>query len=182
MGNSGLDSRLGRGIAWGSAQKTIHASFLSPLRGKLGAMNATMQKFGYPESLVKDHHHWCVLLRPQQVTLGSLVLAAKSDATAFSELPPTAFAELSIVITEIEQSLRRFSPYEKINYLMLMMVDPHVHMHVLPRYAKPQFFDGIEFTDGGWPGLPDLKSAPVLTDKLHKNLLWTLQLRMSGES
>ena len=113
MGNPGLNPRLGPGIARNSAQKPIHASFLSLLRGKLGAMNATMQKFGYPESLVKDHHHWCVLLRPQQVTLGSLVLAAKSDVTAFSELPPTAFAELSIVITEIERSLRRFKPLRK---------------------------------------------------------------------
>ncbi len=164
------------------AQKPIHASFLSPLQGKLWAMNATMQKFGYPASLVKEHDHWCVLLRPQQVTLGSLVVVAKSDATAFSDLQPTAFAELSIVVTEIEQSLRRFNPYDKINYLMLMMVDPHVHLHVVPRYAKPQFFDAIEFADAGWPGFPDLKSAPVLTDKLRKNLLWTLQLRMSGES
>jgi diadenosine tetraphosphate (Ap4A) HIT family hydrolase len=145
-------------------------------------MNATMQKFGYPDSLVKDHHHWCVLLRPEQVTLGSLVVAAKSDATAFSDLPSTAFAELSIVIIEIERSLQRFNPYNKINYLMLMMVDPHVHMHVLPRYDKPQVFDATEFADRGWPDLPDLKSAPVLTDKLRKNLLWTLQLRMSGES
>ena len=145
-------------------------------------MNATMQKFGYPESLVKEHHHWCVLLRPQQVTLGSLVIAAKSDVTAFSDLPPTAFAELSIVVTEIERSLKRFMPYDRINYLMLMMVDPHVHMHVLPRYAMPQVFDGVEFNDPGWPALPDLKSAPELTDKLRKNLLWTLQLRMSGES
>jgi diadenosine tetraphosphate (Ap4A) HIT family hydrolase len=145
-------------------------------------MNATLQKFGYPENLVKEHHHWCVLLRPQQVTLGSLILAAKANVTAFSDLPPTAFSELAIVITEIEQSLQRFSPYDKINYLMLMMVDPHVHMHVLPRYEKPQVFDGVTFKDAGWPSLPDLKSAPVLTDKLRKNLLWTLQLRMSGES
>ena len=65
---------------------------------------------------------------------------------------------------------------------MLMMADPHVHMHVLPRYAKSQVFDATEFADRGWPGLPDLKSAPVLSDKLRKNLLWTLQLRMSGES
>ncbi len=155
---------------------------MSPLRGKLLTMNATMQKFGYPDSLVKEHHHWCVLLRPEQVTLGSLVVAAKSDATAFSDLPSTAFAELSIVVTEIERSLRRFNPYDKINYLMLMMADPHVHMHVLPRYAKPQVFDATEFADRGWPGLPDLNSAAVLTDKLRKNLLWTLQLRMSGES
>ena len=173
---------MGPNIPENSRQKPIHASFLSLLRGKLGAMNATLQKFGYPQSLVKDHHHWCVLLRPQQVTLGSLVLAAKSDATAFSDLPPTAFAELAIVITEIEQSLKRFTPYDKINYLMLMMVDPHVHMHVLPRYAAHQVFDGVEFEDSGWPGLPDLKSAPALTDKVYKNLLWTLQLRMSGES
>ena len=145
-------------------------------------MNATMQKFGYPDGIVKEHHHWCVLLRPEQVTLGSLVVAAKSDATAFSDLPSTAFSELSIVINEIERSLQRFNPYDRINYLMLMMVDPHVHMHVLPRYAKAQVFDATEFADRGWPGLPDFNSAPVLSDKLRKNLLWTLQLRMSGES
>jgi diadenosine tetraphosphate (Ap4A) HIT family hydrolase len=145
-------------------------------------MNATLQKFGYPASLVKEHDHWCILLRSQQVTLGSLVLAAKSDATAFSDLPPAAFSELSTVITEIEHSLKRFNPYDKINYLMLMMVDPHVHMHVIPRYSKPQFFDAEEFIDRGWPGPPDLKFAPVLNDKVQKNLLWTLQLRLSGES
>ncbi len=145
-------------------------------------MNATLQKFGYPASLIKEHDHWCVLLRGQQVTLGSLVLAAKSDAIAFSDLPPAAFTELANVITEIEHSLQRFKPYDKINYLMLMMVDPHVHMHVIPRYGTSQFFDSIEFPDLGWPGQPDLKSAPVLNDKVQKNLLWTLQLRLSGES
>ncbi len=145
-------------------------------------MNGTLQKFGYPQSLVKEHDHWCILLRPQQVTLASLVLAAKSPATAFSDLPPPAFNELSIIIPEIERSLQRFNPYNKINYLMLMMVDPHVHMHVLPRYENPQFFDGIEFKDMGWPGQPDLKSAPELPDKVQKNLLWNLQMRLSGES
>jgi diadenosine tetraphosphate (Ap4A) HIT family hydrolase len=145
-------------------------------------MNGTLQKFGYPQSLVKEHDHWCILLRPQQVTLASLVLAAKSQATAFSDLPPPAFTELSFIIPEIESSLQRFNPYNKINYLMLMMVDPHVHMHVLPRYENPQFFDGIEFKDVGWPGQPDLRSARELPDKVQKNLLWNLQLRLSGES
>lgn len=145
-------------------------------------MNATLEKFGYPQSLVKEHDYWCILLRPQQVTLGSLVLAAKSEVTAFADLPRAAFAELATVIPEIEHSLQRFNPYAKINYLMLMMVDPHVHMHVIPRYAEPQTFDMSEFPDKGWPGPPDLKSAPDLTETLRKNLLWTLQLRLSGES
>jgi diadenosine tetraphosphate (Ap4A) HIT family hydrolase len=145
-------------------------------------MNATLQKFGYPETLVKEHDFWVLLLRPQQVTLGSLVLAAKSEATRFSDLPATAFSELAVIIPEIENSLRRFQPYDKINYLMLMMVDPHVHMHVIPRYAAAPQFDGVSFPDLGWPGPPDLKTAPKLADTVLKNLLWTLQLRLSGES
>lgn len=55
-------------------------------------------------------------------------------------------------------------------------------MPVLPPYAKSQIGDGSEFKNAGWPGQPGLGSAAVLTDKVHKNLLWTLQLRLSGES
>jgi diadenosine tetraphosphate (Ap4A) HIT family hydrolase len=40
----------------------------------------------------------------------------------------------------------------KINYLMLMMVDPHVHFHVLPRYEGDRSHGGIEVVDAGWPG------------------------------
>ena len=42
---------------------------------------------------------------------------------------------------------------------MLMMVDPHVHFHVFPRYAGSRDLDGLTFADAGWPGPPDLKSA-----------------------
>ena len=56
-------------------------------------MNPTIEKFGYPATLVHEFEHWVVLLRPAQVTLGSLVMAAKSDATAFADLPREAFAE-----------------------------------------------------------------------------------------
>jgi diadenosine tetraphosphate (Ap4A) HIT family hydrolase len=125
-------------------------------------MNPTIEKFGYPATLLKEWEHWLVLLRPAQVTLGSLVLAAKSDATAFSELPAEAFAEQREVIAAIEGALRRFVAYERINYLMLMMVDPNVHFHVLPRYAEPRRFAGSEYPDAGWPGAPRLDTAVAL--------------------
>jgi diadenosine tetraphosphate (Ap4A) HIT family hydrolase len=144
-------------------------------------MNGTLVKFGYPASLIKDYDHWCVLLRPQQVTLGSLVLAAKSEATAFGALPAGAHAELAIVTADIERHLQRTLHYDKINYLMLMMVDPHVHMHVLPRYRKPAAFDGHEFADAGWPGPADLKSIAEMPEVARRSLLWTLQQRFSGE-
>ena len=125
-------------------------------------MNSTIEKFGYPATTLKEFEHWLVLLRPAQVTLGSLVLAAKSDATAFGSLPAAAFAEQGLAVASIEAALREFTDYERINYLMLMMVDPNVHFHVIPRYSQPRSWSGIEFADAGWPGPPRLDGAIAL--------------------
>src|SRR5215211_4084521 len=126
-------------------------------------MNETMRKFGYPDALVHDYAQWCVLLRPAQVTLGALVLVAKSDARAFPNLDAAAFSELAPVVRDIEVCLVKFSQFEKINYLMLMMVDPNVHFHVLLRYSRTRTFNTVVFEDRGWPGPPDLKAAPAIT-------------------
>ena len=125
-------------------------------------MNETARKFGFPETLVAEFDHWVVLLRPAQPTLGSLVLAARSEATAFGDLEPAAYAELAQVTKAIERALSRAVSYERINYLMLMMVDPHVHFHVLPRYEGSRSHEGIQIPDAGWPGQPDLGSAVKL--------------------
>jgi diadenosine tetraphosphate (Ap4A) HIT family hydrolase len=126
-------------------------------------MNPTIEKFGYPATLIREFDHWLVLLRPAQVTLGSLVLAAKSDATAYGELPREAFAEQGEIVAAIERVLAAFTAYEKINYLMLMMVDPNVHFHVVPRYPGTRSWSGAEFPDAGWPGPPQLGTAIALS-------------------
>lgn len=118
--------------------------------------NATMRSFGYPDTLVREYVHWCVLLRPAQVTLGSLVLVCKDEARQFSAIPPAAFAELATVTGDIETSLKAFRPWDKINYLMLMMVDPDVHFHVLPRYPGSRAHGGLTVPDAGWPAQPRL--------------------------
>lgn len=125
-------------------------------------MNATIEKFGYPATLVRDYVHWVLLVRPAQVTAGSLILAAKSDATAYGNLPASAFTEQGAIVAELEQKLRQVINMDKINYLMLMMVDPHVHFHIIPRYRGQRSFAGLTLTDHGWPGPPDLKSAVEL--------------------
>ncbi len=121
--------------------------------------NATMTKFGYPGTLVREYEHWCVLVRPAQATLGALVLVCKDNAQAFSDIPANAFSELASVTADIETSLRSFRPYDRINYLMLMMVDKEVHFHVLPRYRDTQSFEGIDYADSGWPAVPNLSDA-----------------------
>jgi diadenosine tetraphosphate (Ap4A) HIT family hydrolase len=118
--------------------------------------HATLEKFGYPATLIREYAHWCVLARPQQATLGALVLGSKSGAASFAGLEAEAYGELAVVTRHIETALAAFRPFDRINYLMLMMVDPHVHFHVLPRYAGPQTFADRTFEDTGWPLVPNL--------------------------
>ena len=138
-------------------------------------MNETIQKFGYPATEVATYDHWIVLLRPAQVTLGSLILAAKSDATAFPDLPAEAFAELAQATRDIETALKAVVEYEKINYLMLMMVDRHVHFHVFPRYNGEREVRGIDVADAGWPKTPDLGKALTLDAAQTQRLVTCLK-------
>lgn len=129
-----------------------------------------MRKFGAPATCIHDYSHWSVLLRPVQITLGSLVLAAHDTATAFSQVSRNSFTELATVTRDLEQALSRAFQFERINYLMLMMVDPDVHFHVIPRYSGPRRFEGLEFLDFGWPGPPDLTRANETDSSINERI------------
>jgi diadenosine tetraphosphate (Ap4A) HIT family hydrolase len=136
-------------------------------------VNATIRKFGWPATLVRELDHWVILARPAQPTLGSLVLAAKAEATAFGELSAAAHAELKAASAAIETALSAAVDYARINYLMLMMVDPHVHFHVIPRYDGTREWNRREFVDVGWPKVPDLGHAVALEgDELARLVDW----------
>lgn len=136
--------------------------------------NPTARNFGYPHTLVAQTDYWLVLVRPKQPTYGSLVLICKESATAFSDLSPEAFADLSVAVAGIERVLRQVVGYEKINYLMLMMVDPDVHFHVIPRYEGAREHDGVIYADAGWPGVPNLGVAVALSDEQAHGLARSL--------
>ena len=130
-----------------------------------------MQKFGAPDTVIHDYEHWCVLLRPAQVTLGSLVLVARDPVPSFCELSSKSFEELGKVTTGIEKTLKKGFSYEKLNYLMLMMVDPDVHFHVIPRYSSVRHFENAEFQDSKWPGPPDVTQSHDTSAELNRQIL-----------
>ncbi|MFK8026584.1 MAG: HIT family protein [Gammaproteobacteria bacterium] len=140
-------------------------------------MNDTLIKFGFPDSVIKSYQYWSVLLRPEQVTLGSLILASHSDEHAFGNLSSAALAELSTITKDIELSLTNCFSYDKINYLMLMMVDPHVHFHVIPRYSTPRQALAMTIEDNKWPGPPDLSSQIPLNMTQKSTLLEHLKIQ-----
>jgi len=127
--------------------------------------NPTALAFGYPGSKIAETDHWLILVRPKQPTFGSLVLVCKEAVQAFSDVSPAAFADLQVAVAGIERLLKTQVDYEKINYLMLMMVDKDVHFHVLPRYEGAREHEGQSFPDAGWPAAPALGTAVALSDE-----------------
>jgi diadenosine tetraphosphate (Ap4A) HIT family hydrolase len=144
--------------------------------------NATELKFGDPEGRVAQTQSWTVLLRPRQPTLGSLVLVCREPVRAFSDLSAGAFTDLSHVVQGVERTLRQVVDYERINYLMLMMVDPDVHFHVIPRYSAPRHFADVEFPDTSWPGPPALEPAIVPAIDVRTALLARLRAAWVGSA
>lgn len=132
--------------------------------------NTTLYKFGYPDTVIEDGPRWTVLLRPVQITLGSVVLVCKEPVEAFSKLSRQAFADLREITGRIERSLQRAFAFDKLNYLMLMMVDPDVHFHVIPRYAQERRFAGAVFRDRSWPGPPDLNKTDDLDETAREDI------------
>ncbi len=141
------------------------------IRPDTSVSNETMRKFGAPHTVINKYQHWSILLRPVQLTLGSMVLVAHEPVYAFSELSQASFTELHKITVQIESTLARAFNYDKLNYLMLMMVDPDVHFHVIPRYAGPKQFKGVEFVDPGWPGAPDLSHVNKTSASTNLNII-----------
>ena len=135
----------------------------------------TLLKFNYPQTLVHEYQHWAVVLRPKQVTIGSLVLICKEEATQLPHISAEAFAEMQTATRDLEATLKQAFAFDKINYLCLMMVDPQVHFHVIPRYAQPREVAGKAYNDPFWPGPPDVTKALDLSDELFANLLAVLK-------
>lgn len=118
---------------------------------------STLEKFGFPQTLIKEYRNWYLLLRPKQVTVGSLVLICKDRVTKFSAISPEGFQEYPWIISEVEWHLSDVFHYDKINYLMLMMVDLDVHQHIIPRYGRPRRFHERDYQDFDWPNMPTLQ-------------------------
>ncbi len=145
------------------------------MTSKSNSLNATMRKFGAPQTIIRQYQYWSVMLRPAQATLGALVLAAHEPAEAFSQLSPESFTELHSITGQIESALTKAFQYDKINYLMLMMIDPDVHFHVIPRYAQPRQFADMEFIDAGWPAMPNLGQINKTDAAINQRIMNYLQ-------
>src|SRR3546814_4674134 len=102
-------------------------------------MHETLRKFGYPGTLLRDYEHWVVLLRPQQVTAGCMVLALKADVRTLGEVGVAAFAELATATQDIQNALAAAFGPNKINYLALRSEEHTSELQSLMRISYAVF-------------------------------------------
>lgn len=123
-------------------------------------LTAFREKFRLAELRILDTAHWTWSVRTAQPTLGATVLSLRRYAASFGAVKSDEMADLATAVGAVESATQRAFGYDKINYLMLMMVDPHVHFHVLPRHAAAKHFADLEWHDRGWPAAPNLAADP----------------------
>lgn len=102
--------------------------------------------------IIKEYTHWVVLFRDKQVTIGSVIIMSKQlEKQSLGDVSAEAWAEFGRVTKETESLITATFGAEKFNYLALMMIDPEVHFHVIPRYSTAVEFEGMTFVDPDWP-------------------------------
>jgi len=130
------------------------------------------EKFMVNELLIAETVHWNWSVRPLHCTLGSGVISLKRPAQAMSELTTEEGADYINLIKIIEYTLKTAFCAEKMNYIMLMMVDLQVHCHAIPRYSGDVEFQGQTYKDQWWlkpPALdvPKLENGNLMKIKNH---------------
>jgi diadenosine tetraphosphate (Ap4A) HIT family hydrolase len=137
------------------------------------------QRFRLPELTVHEGVHWVMSVRPAQPVLGALVLSTRHRALDFSSVPADAGPEMLHLMGVAERTARERFGAVRVNALCLMMRDPLVHFHLLPRYGESAELAGRTRTDPGWPGPPalgeDQAGAGDLDElvRLYRGLDWS---------
>lgn len=124
-------------------------------------------KFRLNELTIAVTEHWTWSVRPAQTTLGATVLSMNRLCPAFGEMTKSEARDLGDAARLVESHVRHLWAPERFNYLMFMLVDEHVHFHVLPRYAGPRSFAGVAWTDPAWPKPLDVMAgSPTFDDRV----------------
>jgi diadenosine tetraphosphate (Ap4A) HIT family hydrolase len=114
------------------------------------------EKFQVDKLLLKTGAYWNLSLRPAQITLCSMVLSSKLPRLSFQGLDQGSSTEMLSMMALAEKVAIENLGAKRINILCLMMQDPIVHFHIIPRYETSVDFIQMEWRDEDWPLPPTM--------------------------
>jgi diadenosine tetraphosphate (Ap4A) HIT family hydrolase len=102
--------------------------------------------------IIAEAIHWRLVLNRNQDLLGKCFLATRRHIERVDALTDEEWSELHGLIGRARRTLDTAFQPDHFNYAFLQNQDRHAHLHVIPRYAAVRTFQGITFTDPGYPG------------------------------
>ena len=98
---------------------------------------------------------WSVFLSDEQDYVGRCILVLKRHCGSLSELTDAEWDELRDLVRKVEACLKAVLGATLCNWSCLMnsfykdaAPDPHLHIHVRPRFDKPVMLNGRTYIDG----------------------------------
>ena len=103
---------------------------------------------------VYESKSWSVFLSDEQDYIGRCIFVLKRHCNSLSELTDDECDELHNLICKVEACLKAVLGAALCNWSCLMnsfykesSSDPHLHIHVRPRYDKPVMINGNTYSD-----------------------------------
>ncbi len=133
-----------------------------------------MSKFKPETRCIKEFKYWIVCIREKQVNLGSSVILLKRETPSVANILPDEAAEFPEVVKWFEGVCTNKFNAVKFNYLIMMMKDPYVHYHAIPRYDNE-----IEMFGKVWEDTNTLKGFGTV-ESLDEELLMKIKEYMKN--
>jgi len=134
------------------------------------------------EDLLFETKHWKIFLSKEQAYLGRSVVVLNRHCSHLSLLTKVEWEELQKIIKKIETNYKKYLGATHFNWTCLMNdayknenPEPHVHLHVRPRYAFPPKIEDNEYPDPNFGHHYLSKSTETLPDNDREKIVYRLR-------
>jgi len=131
---------------------------------------------------------WKVFLSENQSYLGRCIVVLKRHCAHLSELDPSEWDDLQIVVIKLEQLFTQTLGATMFNWTSLMnkayqsdSPTPHVHLHLRPRFANPVDLKGFTYRDVDFAHHYDSKRIAELPENITAELISRLKKNIQAK-
>lgn len=127
--------------------------------------------------LIAQSQYWSVYLADKQDYIGRCILVLNRHCESISKLNDEEWAELKVLIESLETAITSSLGANMFNWSCLMndfykseTPNPHLHIHVRPRYNTPVIINGKEYFDEEFSHHYDNHKRNKLTEAEKENI------------
>lgn len=102
--------------------------------------------------ILAESLRWRLILNHNQNLLGKCFLVLRRHLESVPQLTADEWVELHYQVARATTMLTATFAPDHLNYAFLQNQDRHIHLHIIPRYAKARQFAELVFEDVDYPG------------------------------